>query len=46
MALTCYILQNVIASVIFYDFGFGVARRIQGPLFTLTGFCSSSRLSR
>ena len=34
MALTCYILQNVIASVIFYDFGFGVARRIQGPLFT------------
>ena len=27
MALTCYVLQNAIASVIFYDFGFGVAVR-------------------
>nr|VDG62721.1 Predicted membrane protein [Streptococcus thermophilus] len=34
MALTCYILQNAIASIIFYDFGFGVARRIQGPYLT------------
>ncbi|MDO5618539.1 DUF418 domain-containing protein [Kocuria sp.] len=30
MALTCYILQNLIASIIFYDWGFGMAGRIQG----------------
>ena len=34
MALTCYVLQNAIASVIFYDFGFGVARLISGPHYT------------
>ena len=28
MVLTCYIAQNAIASVIFYDFGLGVARLI------------------
>ncbi|WP_342319296.1 DUF418 domain-containing protein [Corynebacterium mayonis] len=32
MALTCYILQNLIASVLFYDFGLGLARRIDGRL--------------
>ncbi len=26
MALTCYIAQNAIASIVFYDFGLGVAR--------------------
>ena len=31
MALTNYILQNLIASIIFYDWGLGVSRRIQGP---------------
>lgn len=30
MALTCYILQNLVASIIFYDWGFGVANRIAG----------------
>lgn len=34
MALTCYVLQNVVASIIFYDFGFGVARLIDGPHYT------------
>lgn len=28
MALNCYILQNLIASIIFYDWGFGVAAMI------------------
>lgn len=28
MALTCYILQNLIASIIFYDWGLGVAAKI------------------
>ncbi|MDO5697891.1 MAG: DUF418 domain-containing protein [Dermatophilus congolensis] len=28
MALTCYIAQNAIASLIFYDFGLGVARQL------------------
>ncbi|NLA56687.1 MAG: DUF418 domain-containing protein [Corynebacterium humireducens] len=32
MALTNYILQNLIASIIFYDWGLGMSRRIQGPL--------------
>ncbi|MEX3504698.1 DUF418 domain-containing protein [Corynebacterium sp. LK2510] len=32
MALTCYILQNLLASVLFYDFGFGLARRIDGTV--------------
>lgn len=27
MALTCYILQNLICSLIFYDYGLGLARR-------------------
>ncbi|MDO5670456.1 MAG: DUF418 domain-containing protein [Corynebacterium sp.] len=31
MALTNYILQNLLASIIFYDWGFGVSGRIQGP---------------
>lgn len=31
MALTCYILQNILASIVFYDFGFGLARRIGDP---------------
>ncbi|MDO5633483.1 MAG: DUF418 domain-containing protein, partial [Micrococcus sp.] len=31
MALSCYILQNLLASVIFYDWGFGVANLIAGP---------------
>ncbi|MDO5669824.1 MAG: DUF418 domain-containing protein [Corynebacterium sp.] len=31
MALTNYILQNLIASIIFYDWGFGVSAKIQGP---------------
>lgn len=35
MALTCYILQNLIASIIFYDWGFGVAAKIQGQWYTL-----------
>lgn len=30
MALTCYILQNLVASIIFYDWGFGVAGLIAG----------------
>ena len=34
-ALTCYILQNVLASVVFYDFGFGLARYVEGPAGTL-----------
>lgn len=33
MALTNYILQNLIASIIFYDWGFGVAAKIQGEAF-------------
>ncbi len=28
MALTCYILQNLICSIIFYDWGFGLANKI------------------
>lgn len=28
MALTCYILQNLICSLIFYDFGLGLANRV------------------
>lgn len=28
MALTCYVAQNVIASLVFYDFGLGVARML------------------
>ena len=35
MALTCYILQNLLASIVFYDWGFGVARRIEGEWSTL-----------
>ena len=31
MSLTNYILQNLIASIIFYDWGFGVSAKIQGP---------------
>ena len=31
MALTNYILQDLIASIIFYDWGLGMSRRIQGP---------------
>ncbi|MGJ3507420.1 DUF418 domain-containing protein [Enemella sp. A6] len=34
MALTCYIAQNLIASIIFYDWGFGVAAKIAGPNMT------------
>lgn len=34
MALTCYIGQNLIASIIFYDWGFGVSAKIDGPWFT------------
>lgn len=30
MALTCYILQNVLASIVFYDFGLGAARATTG----------------
>lgn len=30
MALTCYILQNVLASIVFYDFGLGAARATSG----------------
>ncbi|MDO5513382.1 DUF418 domain-containing protein, partial [Corynebacterium sp.] len=36
MALTNYILQNLIASIIFYDWGFGVSAKIQGPWYTVT----------
>ncbi len=28
MALTCYILQNLLASIIFYDWSFGLAARL------------------
>lgn len=31
MALTCYILQNLLASVVFYDWGLGVQAKIEGP---------------
>ncbi|CAM2897697.1 DUF418 domain-containing protein [Actinomyces slackii] len=31
MALTCYLAQNLIASFVFYDYGLGMARVIQGP---------------
>ncbi len=34
MALTCYLAQNLIASFIFYDYGLGVAKLIQGPHLT------------
>lgn len=34
MALTCYIAQNFIASIIFYDWGFGVAAKIADQWFT------------
>ena len=34
MALTCYIAQNLIASIIFYDWGFGVAAKIADQWFT------------
>lgn len=30
MALTCYILQNILASLIFYDFGLGITHAISG----------------
>ncbi|WP_301924830.1 DUF418 domain-containing protein [Corynebacterium glaucum] len=32
MALTCYILQNLLASIVFYDFGLGAARVTDGEL--------------
>ena len=34
MALTCYIGQNLIASIIFYEWGFGVADMIAGQWYT------------
>lgn len=34
MALTCYIVQNLIASIIFYEWGFGVADMIAGQWYT------------
>lgn len=34
MALTCYIGQNLIASIIFYQWGFGVADMIAGQWYT------------
>ncbi|MFC3849366.1 DUF418 domain-containing protein [Corynebacterium hansenii] len=34
MALTCYIGQNLIASIVFYEWGFGASRMIQGQYFT------------
>lgn len=42
MALTCYIVQNILASIIFYDWGFGVAGRIEGAQavwWTLAIYC-------
>ena len=30
MALTCYLLQNILASIVFYDFGLGAARATAG----------------
>ncbi|WP_453975005.1 DUF418 domain-containing protein [Brevibacterium pityocampae] len=35
MALTCYILQNLLASIIFYDWGFGLAARLDEGSMTL-----------
>lgn len=29
MALTCYLAQNLIASILFYDWGFGLAKHLQ-----------------
>ncbi|WP_295627671.1 DUF418 domain-containing protein [uncultured Corynebacterium sp.] len=34
MALTCYIGQNLIASIIFYDWGFGASAKISGQWYT------------
>lgn len=36
MALTCYILQNLICSLIYYDFGLGLARRIPAQWHSLS----------
>ncbi|RRD60965.1 DUF418 domain-containing protein [Leucobacter sp. OH1287] len=27
-ALSCYVLQNLLASIVFYDWGFGLSRRL------------------
>ena len=35
MALSCYVLQNLIASIIFYDWGFGLARKWEYGVFNL-----------
>ncbi|MCP1387639.1 DUF418 domain-containing protein [Corynebacterium sp. TA-R-1] len=35
MALTCYLLQNILASIVFYDFGLGAARVTAGEWQTL-----------
>ena len=35
MALTCYILQNLLASIIFYDWSFGLAARLDEGSMTL-----------
>ncbi|MDO4887913.1 MAG: DUF418 domain-containing protein [Actinomycetaceae bacterium] len=38
MALTCYLAQNLIAAFVFYDYGLGIAKVIEGPhsvLYTL-----------
>ena len=31
MALSCYVLQNVLASVVFYGWGFGLTGRLGAP---------------
>lgn len=44
-AMTCYVLQNLICSIIFYDFGFGLARKMPaewnlwGTLLVYAGIC-------
>ena len=42
MALSCYVMQNVLASVVFYGWGFGLTGRLGAPgtLAVLFGICA------
>ena len=46
MALSCYVLQNILASVIFYGWGFGLTGRIGavGTLAVFFGICATLTL--
>ena len=46
MALSCYVLQNILASVVFYGWGFGLTGRIGavGTLAVFFGICATLTL--